>query len=97
MNQAVVSRLRELLAEIRPQFAEVPLDPDGDLVQRLGLDSLDVSNLIVEVEAEYEVRVDLARLPELNTLNKLAAYVAEVRLSLDFHAIDADPTTEQAL
>ncbi len=41
----------------------------------LGLDSLDIAELVMQIEDETGVEIEVS--PELNTIDKLAAYISE--------------------
>lgn len=64
------------LAELMPQN----LDADGPLVGgALGLDSIDVLEMVIMIEKEYGVRIDNRELGErvFASLKTLAAYISE--------------------
>jgi acyl carrier protein len=64
------------LAELMPQS----LDADGPLVGgALGLDSIDVLEMVIMIEKEYGVRIDNRELGErvFASLKTLAAYISE--------------------
>jgi acyl carrier protein len=64
------------LAELMPQG----LDADGPLVGgALGLDSIDVLEMVIMIEKEYGVRIDNRELGErvFASLKTLAAYISE--------------------
>jgi len=41
----------------------------------IGLDSLDIAELVMSIEDELNVSIELS--PEINTVDKLVAYIAE--------------------
>ncbi len=69
--------IKEKLVEIIAKY----LDVDADTVKtdvpftELGLDSLDVAELVMQIEDEMGVSVELSA--ELDTVDKLADYIAE--------------------
>lgn len=67
--------LREILREIRPQAPHDSMGSDDDIFDTLGLDSLDVSNLIVEIGYRYSVDIDIKDLPKVRTLRTLRAFM----------------------
>ena len=57
------------------QFDDKDIQPDTDLFQDLGVDSLDAVELMMAVEEEYGVKVPDDKLADLTTPAKIAAYV----------------------
>ena len=66
-----LNRLLQLLAERRSGAAAV--DADSELVADLNLSSIDVMELIEEVEDEFDVSFPLNALPDIRTVGELAA------------------------
>jgi acyl carrier protein len=72
------SRVRELLAEaIRRQVST--LGPDDDLVETLGLDSLQGLKVLALLEKRLSVRFPDHRLSELRSLRSLVAAIEDAR------------------
>ena len=67
----------KLACEVSKRF-EVPrevVEGDHDFVKRLGGDSIDVVELVVEVEDEFDIEIPDEDLDELTTLNKVTDYI----------------------
>lgn len=70
-NPDILSDLYDLLGEFVGGDRE--LDEDTDLVSELGLTSLKIMDLLMEIEDRFDVTVPLNRLPEVRTVGDLAA------------------------
>lgn len=73
----VLGRINEIIAR---EF-EVPLTdvvPSARLREDLGLDSLDGLDLIVALEAEFDIRLDDKAVKRLQTVGEIHDYVREV-------------------
>jgi acyl carrier protein len=83
MNQDTLEQeLREILCEIRPLAPHDSVGSDDDIFDTLGLDSLDVSNLIVEIGYRYSVDVDIKDLPQIRTLRNLQTFMMSAAQNL---------------
>jgi acyl carrier protein len=51
-------------------------DPDLDLIEDLGIDSMELTTIVVVLQDEFGVRIDEDDFGELTTLAKITAYVA---------------------
>jgi acyl carrier protein len=71
----VMERLRGILREVRRQAPHHALEADVNLVDTLGLDSLDVANFVTEVECAFRVALPLDALRQHNTLTSLSTLI----------------------
>jgi acyl carrier protein len=69
----ILGRLFEYLAATAPDG--IVMDEDIDLVGTLGLDSITVINMVLELEDEYDVSVPLNTLADVRTAGELARLV----------------------
>jgi len=77
MDQAEIER--QLITMIKPLLDEpTTIAPDTDLVQEVGLPSLKVMELIVEVEDTYDISYPLNQLQEVRTVKDLASSVHQL-------------------
>jgi acyl carrier protein len=74
----VTARLRTLVAEVTKRDAS-SLAEDADLVQALGLDSLESLRVLAHVEKRFGVRFDDAEIHAIRTLRQLAEAVERRR------------------
>jgi acyl carrier protein len=51
--------------------------PDMDLVDELGIDSMDLTTIALVLQDEYEIVIDEADYPKLKTIRLIADYVKE--------------------
>lgn len=75
-RQQVLQRLCDHLGRRVPDPAAI--HPGVDLVQELGLDSVEVMDLLMEIEDEFDVSVPLNVLPEVRTPAQLATAISEL-------------------
>ena len=74
----LTERLRVLVVDVTKRDA-APLAPDDDLIQSLGLDSLESLRVLALVEKRFGVRFDDAEIHAIRTLRQLADAVARRR------------------
>ena len=67
---------QELIERLRSANFALPsgLEPDQRLIEQ-GLDSLDIANLVFEVERIYAVRIEMTEAARIETISQLAALV----------------------
>ncbi|MFO7803730.1 MAG: phosphopantetheine-binding protein [Desulfovermiculus sp.] len=58
-------------------------DPDIDLVDEVGIDSMDLATAALVIQDEFAIQVDEDDYPQLTTLRKIAEYVQNKRLEKD--------------
>lgn len=51
--------------------------PDMDLVDEVGIDSMDLATVALVLQDHYGIRFDEDDYPKLTTVRKIAAYIAE--------------------
>lgn len=77
MDQAEIER--QLIELIEPLLEKpAPIAPDTDLVQEVGLPSLKVMELIVQVEDTYDISYPLNQLQDVRTVKDLASSVQQL-------------------
>ena len=77
MEQSEIEQ--QLIELIKPMLDKpTPLSAETDLVQEVGLPSLKVMELIVEVEDTYDISYPLNQLQDVRTVRDLAASVREL-------------------
>ena len=68
--------LQRVLAGLEPLAPEgVELDEDTDLVQTMGLDSVKVLDMLLDIEDDFDVEVPLEALVDVNTVGQLVTVV----------------------
>lgn len=71
LRKAVDKAIDEALAEILPDLGE--FDRQQEMTGGLGLDSVQVMNLVMEIEDRLDISVPVEVLAEVRTLDQLAA------------------------
>ncbi|MFP5513370.1 MAG: acyl carrier protein [Alphaproteobacteria bacterium] len=61
-----------------PQVTEVAT-PDTNIARDLGLDSLAIMNFVMQLEDRVDVSIPMDRLAGIQTINDLAAAVADLK------------------
>ncbi|MFP4214198.1 MAG: acyl carrier protein [Desulfohalobiaceae bacterium] len=61
------------LEDVTPQT----FDPDLDLVDEVGIDSMDLATVALVLQDEYSIRIDEQDYPKLRNIRLIAEYVAE--------------------
>ncbi len=59
------------LEDVTPQT----FDPDIDLVDEIGIDSMDLATVALVIRDEYNIRIDEDDYPTLTTVRLIAAYI----------------------
>ena len=52
-------------------------DPDMDLIDELGIDSMDLATVALVLQDEYKIAIDEDDYPKLKTIRLIAEYVEE--------------------
>jgi acyl carrier protein len=63
------------LTEITPET----FDPDLDLVDELGVDSMDLATVVLVLQDEYAITIDEDDYPKLRNINMIAKYIRHKR------------------
>ena len=70
------SDIRQVVAEFA-RVAPEGLRADTDLFAELGIDSLEGLKLLAWIERKYDIRIPDHQLADLNTLERIAAFVQQ--------------------
>lgn len=70
----MIERMRELISEQLNCDAEI-ITPDTSFKDDLGADSLDLFELVMALEDEYNVEIPAEELAELNTVGDVIEYL----------------------
>ena len=52
-------------------------DPDLDLVDEVGIDSMDLATVALVIRDEYSIRIDEDDYPKLTTIRKISDYIQQ--------------------
>jgi len=67
--QIMINELK--LEDVTPET----FDPDLDLIDEVGIDSMDLATVALVLQDEYGIRIDEDDYPTLSTVRKIAEYV----------------------
>ena len=69
--EIVIDELK--LKDVTPET----FDPNLNLIEDLGIDSMELTTIVVVLQDEFDVRIDEDDFGELTTLAKITAYIEE--------------------
>ena len=69
--EIIISELK--LEKITPET----FDPDLDLVDELGVDSMDLATIVLVLQDEYDIKIDEDDYPKLRNINMIAEYIRQ--------------------
>ena len=73
--EIIINELK--LEDVTPET----FDADLDLVDEVGIDSMDLATIALVIRDEFGIRIDEDDYPKLTTIRIIAAYIAEKRSS----------------
>jgi acyl carrier protein len=69
---------RTIIFELKLEDVTVEtFNPDLDLIDELGIDSMDLATIALVLQDEYKIVIDEDDYPKLKTIRLIAEYVAE--------------------
>jgi acyl carrier protein len=71
-----MERVKEIIVDTLNLEAE-KLTPDADLIKDLDVDSIDVVELVMALEEEFDIEIPDEDVENLTTLGKISAYIDE--------------------
>ena len=80
---ALIRRIAEIIiTELRLEEVTVDtFDPELDLVDELGIDSMDLATVALVIRDEYAIRIDEDDYPKLSTVRIIAQYILDKQSS----------------
>ena len=80
MPQPAQAQIEEGVIEVLKTVSRRPIDPklDSDLVADLGFDSLQVLEVVAELEDRFDISIPLNDVPATRTVAQVVAQVAEL-------------------
>lgn len=76
MSVSVFERLQKIIAE-QLEIDEDDIRPDSDIVDDLGADSLDLVDLVMSIEDEFEMEVPDEAVEEIKTVDDAVRYIED--------------------
>lgn len=74
----MIAKIKEILADQLDIELE-DIKDDSDIQEDLEADSLDVMDIMTEIEDEFDIEVEDEAIEELRTPQKIADYIAKVK------------------
>jgi acyl carrier protein len=77
--QGIIRRVAEIIID-ELKLEDVTADtfnPDMDLVDELGIDSMDLATIALVLQDEYRIAIDEDDYPRLKTIRLIAGYIEE--------------------
>lgn len=78
-TKGIIRHVAEIIIE-ELKLEDVTADtfnPDMDLVDELGIDSMDLATIALVLQDEYKITIDENDYPKLKTIRLIAAYIEE--------------------
>ncbi len=75
-NEIIIRIARIIISELKLEdVTPETFDPDVDLIDELGIDSMDLTTIALELQDEYEITIDEDDYPKLSNLRLIAEYI----------------------
>lgn len=74
----MLEKITEMLAD-QLKMDVASIDPEKNLKEDLGVDSLDLFELIMACEEEFDVEIDTEEVSNFTNLNEVAAYLEKIK------------------
>jgi acyl carrier protein len=76
-NKALIIRIAEIIiSELKLEdITAETFDPDLDLVDELGVDSMDLATVVLVLQDEYGITIDEDDYPKLRNIRMIAEYI----------------------
>jgi acyl carrier protein len=82
-KEALIIRIAEIIIfelKLEDITAET-FDPDLDLVDELGVDSMDLATVVLVLQDEYGITIDEDDYPKLGSIRKIAEYIKQKQMA----------------
>lgn len=74
----MITKIKEILAD-QLDIEQEDIKDDSDIQEDLEADSLDVMDIMTEIEDEFDIEVEDEAIEELRTPQKIAEYIEKVK------------------
>ena len=80
-EDAIILKVAEVLIDELKLEDVTPatFDADIDLVDEIGIDSMDLATVALVIRDEYSIRIDEDDYPKLTTIRKISEYIQQKR------------------
>jgi acyl carrier protein len=76
MNQEIFDRVKKIVAE-QLEVAPEKVTPEASFANDLGADSLDVVELVMALEEEFDIEIPDEAAEQIDTVGKAVAHISE--------------------
>lgn len=76
MSLSVFEKLQKIISE-QLEIDEDDITPDSDIVDDLGADSLDIVDLVMSIEDEFQVEIPDEAIEQIATVEDAAKYIED--------------------
>jgi acyl carrier protein len=76
-DSRIVTELAEIVRSVAKLDPDVAVTAESKLVDDLGIDSLDLVGIFLQVQDRFDVVVDEDDIPQLRSLGELAGYIGQ--------------------
>lgn len=82
-NKALIIRIAEIIiSELKLEdITAETFDPELDLVDELGVDSMDLATVVLVLQDEYGITIDEDDYPKLRNIRMIAEYIEQKKLA----------------
>ena len=83
--EGIIRRVAEIIID-ELKLEDVTVDtfnPDMDLVDELGIDSMDLATIALVLQDEYRIAIDEDDYPRLKTIRLIAGYIEEKLITIN--------------
>ena len=78
MEAKLVEAITVAIRSVSKRTQTMVIAPDSSMVDDLALDSLDLVSVLMKLEDEYDVKIELDDVPNIQTVGDLAAHLAKI-------------------
>lgn len=79
IDEALVHELSDVVRKAAKLAPSIVIEDDSRMVDDLGIDSLDLVGVLLQVQDHFGVEIDDDDVAQLKTIHELAVYLAERR------------------
>ena len=77
MSIMIEERVNKVVCKVLDM--EIDLRPEDNLIHDLGADSLDIAELVLSLEEEFDIFIDDVEAESIHTINEIVQYIKDYR------------------
>ena len=78
MIKNIENKVEEIIINNLESFNEKKLTDDKDLIVDLGMESLEIMGVIMELEEQFKVEIDIDLLEDIQNVGKMKKYIKKL-------------------